>query len=341
MSGIVGVLNLDGAPVDRAYLRRMTALLAFRGPDAQAVWVHGNVGFGHALLRTTDESINERQPLTLDDRTWIVADARVDDRKTLIEKLGDHGENVAAGAPDVELLLRSYRVWGEGCLDHVIGDFSFAIWDGSRKRLFCARDHLGVKPFYFAEVGQTLVFSNTPECIREYPAVSDELNDQAIADFLIHNFNQNPATTSFKDIQRLLPAHYAIWSAHVKSHSTRYWTLPVDEPVYFKRAEEYTDRFTELLDTAVADRLRTNRVAILMSGGMDSSTLAATSCKLLRGKSGSGEVHAFTTVNDGLDQNEKHYAGLVAEHLGIPIHLRENGPDLIDPEWDTRLLTTS
>src|SRR5207249_147082 len=122
--------------------------------------------------------------------------------------------------------------------------------------------------------GQTLIFSNTLDCIRQHPAVSDKLNDLAIADFLLFDLNQDPHTTSFADIQRLPPAHRATWSAD-SMRMTRYWTLPIDEPVYFKRADDYTDRFKELLNTSVSDRLRTNKIAVFMSGGLDSPALAA------------------------------------------------------------------
>src|SRR5206468_123742 len=99
-------------------------------------------------------------------------------------------------------LLRAYRTWGEDCVDHLLGDFAFAVWDGPQQRLFCARDHLGVKPFFYACLGQTVVFSNTLDCIRQYSAASEKLNDLAIADFLLFGLNQNPVTTSFADIQR-------------------------------------------------------------------------------------------------------------------------------------------
>src|SRR5437773_11667260 len=185
MSGIVGIVNFDGAPVDRALLRRMTDFMTFRGPDEQRTWVDGNVGFGHTLLKTTFESEHEYQPFTLDGLTWIVADARVDAQADLIAKLAARGEQVGHGVTDVELLLRAYRVWGEDCVDNILGDFAFAIWDRSRSRLLCARDHLGVKPFFYAHVDQTVIFSNTLDCVRHHPAVSDKLNGLAIADFLL------------------------------------------------------------------------------------------------------------------------------------------------------------
>src|SRR5207344_3160791 len=116
-------------------------------------------------------------------------------------------------ATDVELILRAYLVWGEDFVEHLLGDFAFAIWDGPKQRLFCARDHLGVKPFFYAQVGQKLIFSSSLDCIRQHPAVSDRLNDLAIADFLLFDLNQDKATTSFADIQRVPPAHSATFSA--------------------------------------------------------------------------------------------------------------------------------
>jgi asparagine synthase (glutamine-hydrolysing) len=345
MSGIVGIVHFDGAPVDRNLLGRLTGFMAFRGPDAQEIWSQGKVGFGHTLLKTTDESKHERQPFTLDGQVWIVADARVDARPELIPQLQAHGhENLSSDATDVELILRAWQTWGSNCLEHLLGDFAFAIWDEPQQRLFCARDQMGVKPFFYAQIGQKLIFSSSLDCIRQHPAVSDRLNDLAIADFLLFDLNQDLATTSFADIQRIPPAHSAMWSAS-GMQLRRYWTLPIDEPVYFRKADDYVERFKELLDQAVDDRLRTKKVGVMMSGGIDSPTLAATACKILRRRSSNFEgrdceardcgVRAFTTVLDGvMDSNERYYAGLVAERLGIPIHFFDRSEKLIDPDWE-------
>jgi asparagine synthase (glutamine-hydrolysing) len=334
MSGIVGIVHFDGAPVDRHLLGRMTGFMAFRGPDAQEIWSGRNVGLGHALLKTTDEAEHERQPFTLDGQVWIVADARVDARGELVPQLKAHGhDNLGPDATDVELILRAYQTWGEDCVEHLLGDFAFAIWDGPRRRLFCGRDHLGIKPFFYARVGETLIFSSSLDCIRQHPAVSDRLNDLAIADFLLFDLNHDQATTSFADIQRLPPAHSATWSA-TGTRLRRYWTLPIDEPVYFRRDDDYTERFTELLDQAVNDRLRTSKVGVFMSGGLDSPALAATATRILRSRSADSEVHAFTTVIDGFDGNERYYAGLVTEHLGIPIHFQDLTGKTFDPDWE-------
>ncbi len=319
MSGIVAILNLDHAPVSPSLLRRMTEYMAFRGPDAREVWIDGQVGFGHAMLRTTDESMHERQPCSLDGQVWITADARVDGRQDLIVKLEAAGRRDLKNATDVELILHSYHAWGDKCVDHLIGDFSFVIWDGLNRRLFCARDHFGVKPFFFAQVNNCLIISNTLDCIRLHPVVSDQLNEQAIGDFLLVGSNEEPTTTFFEAIKRLPAAHRLVFSMG-NFKIDRYWVMPIEDEVHFKRESDYVERFVELLDQAVSDRLRTDRVGIFMSGGLDSSTVAATAHKLLSKQSANFDMQAFTIVFDRLiHDDERYYSGVVAEGLKIPI----------------------
>jgi len=206
LSGIVGIFRRDGAPVERALLQSLVDFLAYRGQDGRECWADTSIGLGHTLLRTTRESASERQPASVEDRYWITADARLDGRRELLDRLGLPRSN-AQSTPDCELILRAYAKWGSECLGHLRGDFSFAVWDAPNKQLFCARDHFGIKPFYYAGVGSVLVFSNTLDCIRRHPAVSVRLNDLAIADFLLFDMIREPAATSFEDIHRLLPAH--------------------------------------------------------------------------------------------------------------------------------------
>lgn len=204
MSGIVGIVNLDGAPIERGMLLRMTQSMTCRGPDAQQIWIDHHVGLGHTMFHTTSDSWREKQPCSLDGQIWIAADARIDDRANLIEKLRAEGRFDLSSATDVELLLHAYKVWGEQCPKYLLGDFAFAIWDGARQRLFCARDPFGVRLFYYASLANCFIFSNTLNCVRMHPAILRNLNDLAIADFLLFSFNPDPATTSFADIERVL-----------------------------------------------------------------------------------------------------------------------------------------
>lgn len=322
MSGFVGILNLDGAPVDRALLERMTRFLAFRGPDAQELLCRGSLGLGHAMLRATREAAAEKQPGSLQDRLYIVADARIDARAELIAKLkskSSAASSLSLATPDSELILHAYDCWGTACVEHLLGDFSFAIWDARERRLFCARDQFGVKPFYYSQVGSCLVFSNTLNCLRMHPAVSGRLNDLAIADFLLFDMNQEPATTSFADIQRLPPAHTLV-CGDGKVSVRRYWELRVSTPVYFRREEEYVELFRELLDTAVADRIRGHSAGVLMSGGLDSTTVAASARRISTRNGHPFELRAYTEVFDSLlPHEERRYATLAAKKLEIPI----------------------
>jgi len=320
MSGIVGIVNFDGAPVDRELLERMTASLDFRGPDARQVWVCDNVGFGHTLLRTTFEAEHEAQPLSFDGKTWIVADCRVDAREELVAKLQAKGRRASMQRPDVELILHAWHVWGEDCVHHLLGDFAFAIWDPSERRLFCARDHMGVKPFYYAHIGQTVVFSNTLDCVRMHPKVSDELNDQAIADFLIFGENKSESSTTFDSINRLERAQISVFS-NLTQKIRKYWELPVEEPIYFPKSPDYVENLSYLLSKSVFDRLRVDSASIYMSGGIDSTTLALYATNFIP-----GGTFAFTSLVNPED-SERHFANLAAKRIGLPIVFRNQNAE--------------
>ena len=318
MSGFLGILNPDGAPVDLGVLNLMTQSIAFRGPDAQRVWSRKNVALGHTLLQTTFEARHEKQPCTLDDNVWIAADCRIDAREELVDKLVSHSRAVPRGSTDPELILHAYSVWGTDCVLHLLGDFSFALWDEGERRLFCARDQMGAKLFYYAYSASAIVVGNTQECLRLHPAVSSQLDDAAVANFLLFGFNVDLSSTYYVDIRRLLPAHTLVWQ-HGELRISPYWTLPIDPPLVLRRASDYVDAFWHVLNTAVKDRLRVDRAAIHMSGGLDSTAIAAACCEI-SGNPPSIALQARTVVFDNLiPDQERYFAGLAARHLGIPI----------------------
>ncbi len=264
MSGIAGIVNLDGAPIDRDLLLRMT------------------------------EAVGQT-PLTPDGDVCLVA---------------DHGFD------GPERIAQAYEKWGAACVEHLLGDFAFAIWDKRLGRLFCARDHFGVKPFFFARVGNSLIFSNALNVLRVDSRVSDELNEPAVGDYLAFGVNQDLSSTIFRDIQRL-PAAHTLTVANGSLSMRRYWAPAVKDEIRFRDKHSYVDRFSELLTTAVKDRVRTNRVSISMSGGLDSTSLAVIARDFV-------PVHGYSNVYDKLiPDEERHYSTLAAEHIGIPIHHNE------------------
>lgn len=322
MSGIVGVFHWDGAPVDRSLLCSLVHTFADYAHDGQNVWVSGAVGLGHALLSVTNETRGERQPVCMDGRFWITADARLDARADLEYELNSAGRTCRRNAPDSELILHAYAAWGESCVDHLRGDFAFAIWDADEGRLFCARDHFGVKPLFYARVNNALLISNALDCLRQHHAISDRLDDLAIADFLLFDGIEEPGATAFADIRRVPPAH-VLTSAAGKVSLRRYWQLSVTKPVRYRWQSDYVERFSELLDAAVEDRLRADGAGVWMSGGLDSTTVAASAKRILSRKGSPNGLRAYTEVFDELiPDEERHYATLAAQSLKIPIEFR-------------------
>jgi asparagine synthase (glutamine-hydrolysing) len=149
MSGIAGLYYLDGQPVGCPDLERMVFRLAHRGPDGMGIWHGGPVELGHRMLWTTPESLQEQCPLvSLSGDLGLTTDARVDNRDELVTALG-WSDGLRGGITDSRLILAAYKKWGTSCPAKLLGDFAFTIWDSHNRRLFCVRDHFGIRPFYY------------------------------------------------------------------------------------------------------------------------------------------------------------------------------------------------
>lgn len=294
----------------------MTDFLAYRGPDRRDTWLGSQIGLGHTLLRTLEEPINDRQPMQMGS-LWITADVHLDSTCDLTKKLENAGREVHAPASHASLVLHAYAAWGPRCVEHLRGDFSFGIWDRDARTLFCARDHFGIKPFYYAKLGSVFIFSNTLNCVRQHPRVTQQLNESAIGDFLLLGLNYNKATTTFQDISRLPPAHTLLVSSD-KLEIRHYWYPPTQQRIRYARNEDYVERFTELLKTAVADRLGADRVGICLSGGLDSGSVVTITQEISRNQGGTPKVMSYTAGYDSLIPDDEHfYARELTDHLGI------------------------
>ncbi len=342
MSGFAGVVRDRGAPNGRDVHAAMAGALAGRGPDASGSWTSDSAVLLHALFRTTDESSREQQPVAAGERFHLIGDVRLDARADLISALAGDGRAVSPELPDIELVMHAWVVWRDDCLRHLRGDFSFVVWDERDRRLFGARDHFGVRPFYFAALADRLVFGNMLAAIRRHPDVADDLDDEAMVDRLVFGQFENPASTAFAAIRRLPGGHTLIWQAGC-TEVRRYWPGVTERPIRFRRPVDYVDRYHELLTRSVSDRLRTARVAVAMTGGLDSSSIAAIAARHYDTRGIPKAVHAHTIVYDRLmPDRERHFAGLVAQHIHVPIefftaddhalYARLDDPSLHGPE---------
>ena len=320
MSGIVALFNRSGAPADRALLARMIAAQRFRGPDGEGAWLGGPIALGHTQHRTTLEAEREVSPAALGDRLFIAADARIDARAELCARLRDHGRDLPLDLPDPELILHAYDAWGEGCLPHLLGDFSFALWDARRRRLFCAVDALGARAFYYADRAGSFAGGNSLACVRLHESVRDGLDERAVGDFILLGAYEDPDVTIYADVARIPPGHFLIVEESGLRLQRSFALTEEAETRGVRRDDDCVDEFRELLDRAVGDRLRTPKVAITLSGGVDSPLVALTARRQLQRRFAAPEIRAYCCVYDQLiPDDERHYAGLVARSLSIPI----------------------
>jgi asparagine synthase (glutamine-hydrolysing) len=319
MSGVAALVAPPGASAGATEIQQLLRSLAFRGPDALEYQLCGGAALAHALLLTGESERPERQPLSLDGNTWVAADARLDARDELAVALRAVTGKLPDSLSDAALILHAYAAWGEHCAEHLLGDFSFALWDGWRSLLLCVRDQLGVKSLFYAPRRGGLAVSNTVQSLVEWIGDAHGLNEAAVGDFLLFGHNQNPATTFFREIQCVPPGHALLWRAG-EFRLWRYWSCPCEGPLRFRRAEDCIEEFRGRLQHAVTDRVRDGRVSLLFSGGMDSTSIAATAKESPAVREHPGNLKAFTAAYRKLfDDREGEFASVAAEALQIPI----------------------
>jgi asparagine synthase (glutamine-hydrolysing) len=333
MSGIAGIFNLDSRPVEGTDLWQMVSMLKRRGPDGSNVWCAGSIGLGQTMLVTTPEASHERLPhVSVQGDLAIVADARLDNRAELIVGLGlqdREQENIG----DSELILGTYRKWGETCPDKLLGDFAFAVWDSRNQKLFCARDQFGVRPFYYYhDPGRIFVFASEPGAILVLKQIPYRINEARIADFLVTQLEGiDKTSTFFEEVYRLPPANiFAVTPDGIKQQ--QYWSLEPGSELKLGSDEAYVEAFLDVFTEAVRCRLRGNRlVGSMLSGGMDSGSIVAVARELLA-EMGLGPLPTFSAVSPEPETSvETRTIHAALEMEGLDPHIITHG------QWDDLL----
>lgn len=310
MSAIAGIYHLDGKPVERWELDNLTGALAHRGPDGSGRWSHGSVGLIHQMLQVTPESLGERLPLG-EGSFVVTADARLDNRAELCAEL-------ASDRPPVEvsdglLILRAYQRWTTSAPERLLGDFAFAIWDQQRQWLFAARDHFGVKPFYYYSSPGLFAFATEIKALRALPGVPSRLNELRVADHLVAQ-RYDTWSTFFQDILRLPPGHQMVISREGVKLS-RYWSLDPARELRLRSDGEYAEALRALFAEAVRCRLRRAFPAgSMLSGGLDSSSVTCMARRLAQ-EGEPARWHTFSAIHDlvrACDESE-HIAAVLAQ----------------------------
>jgi asparagine synthase (glutamine-hydrolysing) len=317
MSVIVAAVGASLDPQTSAWVRQAATLTRAVAPDGHGLHAGETCSLGHGLMRTEDRQV--AQPISLDGEVWLTADARLDDRTGLIAALRPWTGRLDPETDDALLLLHAYAAWDDAFLERVAGDFAFALWDPRRRHLLCARDQIGIVPLHYAEVGGRLLVASSPDLLLLHPQVPDHLDEEAIAEFLLAGRPGDFGATAFRAVRRLAPAHALSWDGG-RVRLRRYWRQVDFAPLLrLRRRGDYVERFGHLLQSAVADRLPSGSLAVQLSGGMDSTTVAALATRSRRGhRPGGADVLAVTAVL-GADSGDREgeYARLVAQWLQI------------------------
>lgn len=275
MSGICGILRFDGEPAAESDLGRQMAGLGHRGADRTRTWCAGSVGLGHLMMRVTREDQFDVQPMQ-DAGLSLVADLRLDNREELAQALAIGGSALPY-MPDSALLLAAYKKWGADCVEHLLGDFAFAVWDSDKKTLTLGRDHMGQRHVFYHQGPHFFAFASEMKGLWALPQVPRVLLEDRVAQLLLFDQPTEIGATTFEGIHGIPGGTVMTIAAQGEITSRRYWE-PQANPVHEGRDEAYyIETYRKVLTEAVECRLRraTTPAGLFMGGGFDSSAICA------------------------------------------------------------------
>jgi asparagine synthase (glutamine-hydrolysing) len=310
MCGIVGIVGLNPLEaVDEARVKLMRDVLRHRGPDGEGLWVEGHVGLGFRRLAIVDLAGGAQPMPNEDESVWVVFNGEIYNHAKLRPWLEARGHRYRSRS-DTETIVHLYEEEGERCVDRLQGMFAFAVWDRARGRLLLARDRLGIKPLYYALTDRELVFASEIKAILAAGAVAPAFNTSILPEFLASRYVAG-AETFFRGVSKLLPGRTLSWSLDTGVRERRYWQLPAaidgdDSPA--RAARDVRDR----LEGVVRSHLMSDvPLGVFLSGGLDSSGLAALMSGMLE-----EPIRTFSVGVPDADANELPYARLVARAVG-------------------------
>ncbi|MBA2665775.1 MAG: hypothetical protein H0U69_01945 [Trueperaceae bacterium] len=328
MSGICGIVQYDGDPVGEGAVRPMIAVAAHRGPDGVTLWHGGGVTLAHLARHVTPEDRAERQPLTVGDFV-LVADARIDARDDLVAHIGP--PVTATRRTDVELILAAHERWGDDAPAHLLGDYAYVLYDTRARRLFAARDRLGMRSLSYRAEERRFMFATDVAQILAAPDVPVELDEGAVHAFLRED-HERLEETPYVGIRHLRPGDALVADA-AGVRTWRFWDPDPETRVRHTSLAAYGEHFVEVFEGAVRDRLRSFRPqGTLLSGGMDSGSLASVAGRLLEREPESGHrgLRTYSWAFERLTgSDERHVSDHVVARFGLsstPIPAEEHAP---------------
>lgn len=299
----------------------MNGLIRHRGPDDEGFFLEKNVALGHRRLSILDLSPEGHQPMHRSQRYVIVYNGEVYNYLELREELIDDGYSFTSHT-DTEVILAAYEHWGEACVSHFNGMWAFALYDREKETLFCSRDRFGVKPFYYTQTPERFAFGS--EIKQLFPFLDErKVNTKILMDYLVLSYEEHTDETFFEGVFKLLPSHNLLYDLKTGEFTLRrYYAITVDEKLGALEEEEAVRTYAATLEDAVKIRLRSDvRVGTCLSGGLDSSSVAAIAAKMYNTTERSlNAIHAKSTE---AASDESRWAKKVADHCALKLSVIE------------------
>lgn len=310
MSGIFGLINLDGRPAAPEHFRAMEDEMAKWGPDGVGTTFLKNAAFGHALLVVTHESRYEVMPrYDHNEGILFTAAARLDNRDELCDVFGV-SLSERPTTSDGQLVLKAYIKWGSESCKHIFGDWSFAAWNIKKQRLFLARDHIGNTGLFYHFKPPLIVFASNIEAVLSHPEVPRKLNEMHLAQRLVFDYLEKTWSQTYWTDVFSIPSSHAITFNRSSKQIEKYWRLDKAPAVRFASDTEYLEGFLDHFRRAVRVRLNSIRpIGTTLSAGLDSGSVTALAAEALC--EDNRLLTAFTSVP--LYPSEKLFSGRLTD----------------------------
>ncbi|HZQ70127.1 MAG TPA: asparagine synthase (glutamine-hydrolyzing) [Terriglobales bacterium] len=315
MCGICGIYYPDRRQnVSSDVLAAMNRQIAHRGPDDEGYFVEGNVGLAMRRLAIVDLRTGHQPIANEDDSIWIVYNGETYNHQELRGPLEAQGHRYRSKS-DTETILHLYEQYGRDCVHYLRGMFAFAIWDRRNRRLFAARDRLGIKPFYYRFDGKSFLFGSEIKTILAYPEVRAVFNRATLGEYLAFGYVSGE-DTMYAGIRKLLPGHTLELDERGKLEIRPYWDLHVPGEQDDKPRSHYVKSYRELLESCVSSHLMSDvPLGVFLSGGLDSSAVAALTTRIRR-----APIETFAVGYGEEAFSELPFARQVARHIGSSHH---------------------
>jgi asparagine synthase (glutamine-hydrolysing) len=315
MCGICGIFHYgSGQHADKAMLLDMNQQIVHRGPDDSGAFVDDGAGLAMRRLSIIDLKTGH-QPLSNEDGSiWIVFNGEIYNHAGIREKLIARGHTYRTHS-DTESIVHLYEEYGRDCVQHLRGMFAFAIWDKPRRKLFAARDRMGIKPFYYRLQDGVFLFGSEIKALLAYPGAGPEFNRGVLPEYLAFGYSSQEQTF-FSGIYKLPAGHTLELGEEGRPDIRRYWDLSVTDDPERRPRSYYVGRYRELLEDAVSSHLMSDvPLGVFLSGGLDSSAIAA-----LTARSRQGPIQTFAVGYAEQAYSELPYAKIVSDHIGSQHH---------------------